>query len=425
MSTKNSNRTVTTIAIVGMGAMGKGLLYQSTITPGIKCVAICDIDIRKCTDALEGLKLPFLVVTDLEGLRVASDKRVVAVCEDGRVIAEAEDVDVMIEATSSVGTAGWRALTALEHRKHVVLMNCEIDLIFGPFLSEIATRNGVVCTSCDGDQHGVLKHLIDDIRFWGFDLVMAGNIKGFLDRYANPTTIIPEANKRNLDYRMCTSYTDGTKLNIEMAIIANACGLETRTPGMLGLAMDDVKQVLDHFDFDRLWEDRTPFVDYILGAEPGGGVFAIGYCDDAYQKSMLSYYKMGSGPYYLFYRPYHLCHIEAMSTVLRAVSLDCFLRPDFGFQTNVIAYAKTDLRAGQSLDGIGGYTCFGKIENCSIENVNPGIPICLAHDIVLKHSIARDQRIRMEDIIYNPERYDFWLFHKAREVSERLMADKK
>jgi predicted homoserine dehydrogenase-like protein len=91
-------------------------------------------------------------------------------------------------------------------------MNSEIDLIFGPYLTEKALENGVVYTSCDGDQYGVIKHLIDDLRFWGFELVMAGNIKGFLSRYANPTTIIPEADKRNLDYKMCTSYTDGTKL---------------------------------------------------------------------------------------------------------------------------------------------------------------------------------------------------------------------
>lgn len=91
-------------------------------------------------------------------------------------------------------------------------------------LSRIARGRGVISTSCGGDQYGVLKNLLDEIDGFGFDLVMAGNIKGFLDRYANPKSIVPEADKRNLDYRMCTSYTDGSKLNIEMAIVANAHG---------------------------------------------------------------------------------------------------------------------------------------------------------------------------------------------------------
>ena len=136
-------------------------------------------------------------------------------------------------------------------------MNAEIDLLFGPYFAELAEANGVVCTSIDGDQYGVLKHLIDDFELWGFQPVMAGNIKGFLDRYANPTKIIAEADKRRLDYKMCTSYTDGTKLNIEMAIIANAFGMRTIKPGMTGPCADRVTEVFDLFDFEKNWSDKT------------------------------------------------------------------------------------------------------------------------------------------------------------------------
>lgn len=424
MGAKNSNQSATVVGIIGMGSMGKGLLYQSHITPGIKCMAVCDSNMQKCIEVLEWLELPFQIVEDPEGLRKAIDHGLIAVCADGDCIAESADIEVLIEASNSIVSAGELAVSALQHHKHVVLMNSEIDLIFSPLLFEIATQNGVICTSCDGDQYGVLKHLINDIQSWGLELVMAGNIKGFLDIRANPTTIVPEADKRNLDYRMCTSYTDGTKLNIEMAIIANAGGMRTQTPGMFGPAMGDVRDVFDHFDFDRLWYDRIPFVDYILGAEPGGGVFVIGYCNNSYQKSMLSYYKMGPGPYYLFYRPYHLCHIEAMSTVFRAVSNDCFLHPCYGFLTNVFAYAKTDLEAGQLLDGIGGYSCYGKIENCGNGEAS-GLPICLSDGIVLKRPVAKDERLSMEDVEFDPERSDFRLFQQAVEVSERLQADKK
>ena len=402
------------IGIIGMGCMGKGLLYQSHITPGIKCVAACDIDIRRCINALTSLKLPYQVVSSSNEMDNAVARSVVAVCDSGELVAQSKMIDAVVEASSSIGSAVEHAVAALNHHKHLILMNAEIDLTFGPILSTIARQNGVICTSCDGDQYGVLKHLIDDIQLWGFDLVMAGNIKGFLDRYANPTTIIPEADKRNLDYRMCASFTDGSKLNIEMAIIANAYNLTTATPGMYGPKAAHVTDVFHCYDFDLLWQSRKPFVDYIVGAEPGGGVFIVGYCDNPYQREMLAYYKMGNGPYYLFYRPYHLCHIEAMDAIIKAVTEGrSFLSPSYGIKTNVYAYAKRDLNPGDRLDGLGGYACYGKIENLVDNTVDPGIPICLADNIVLNRAILKDQRIMMSDVTYDPGRIDFRLYADA------------
>lgn len=408
------------VGIIGIGSMGKGLLYQSHITPGLECVIVCDTNVQRCIDVLNWLQLPYRMVSTVNAMNEAINRGLVAVCRDGELVSQCELIDAVVEASSSIGSAVRHALAALEHRRHLILMNSEIDLMFGPLFSHTAGERGVICTSCDGDQYGVMKHVIDDIRLWGFDLVMAGNIKGFLDRYANPTTIIPEADKRNLDYRMCTSYTDGTKLNIEMAIIANACGLSAKIPGMYGPKAGHVKEVFRCFDLDMLWENRRPFVDYIIGAEPAGGIFIIGYCDNPYQRQMLSYYKMGDGPYYLFYRPYHLCHIEAMKTIIEAVSLgSCFLSPYHGFQTNVYAYAKTDLQAEQTLDGVGGYTCYGKIENLEDNHVDPGLPICLADKVVLNRAVARDERISMADIAYDPRRVDFVLYQRALELADK------
>ena len=299
-------------------------------------------------------------------------------------------------------------------------MNSEIDLIFGPLFSRVAKKNGVIYTSCDGDQYGALIHLIVEIQSWGFELVMAGNIKGFLDRYANPTTIIPEADKRNLDYKMCTAYTDGTKLNIEMALLSNALDLTTIVPGMHGPKAKQVHEALHLFDFDLLWNNKKPLVDYILGADPGGGVFVIGHCDNPYQRGMLSYYKMGEGPYYVFYRPYHLCHIEAIASSIHAISeSQPLMQPDFGFQTNVYAYAKRDIREGELLDGIGGYCCYGLIENCTDNFLSPGLPICLADQVTLKRDVAKDHKIFMSDVLYEPNRPDFSLYAKGLEYSNQ------
>ncbi len=401
------------IGIIGAGAMGKGLLYQSTLTPGVRCAAIGDARIDRCVAAAEAFQLDYAIADNENELADLVNQGRLAICEDGLWLSRCEPLAAVIEATSAIGPAGLHAMTALESGKHLILMNSEVDLSFGPLLADTARRNQVICTSCDGDQYGVLKHLIDDIRRWGLDLVMAGNLKGYLDRYADPVSIIPEADKRNLDHRMCASYTDGTKLNIEMAIIANACGLSTKITGMYGHRAQQVAEALQLFDLDALWKDREPFVDYLLGAEPGGGVFAIGHCDHPYQQAMLAYYKMGTGPYYVLYRPYHLCHIEALGTVLEVLGeRKSFLTPVHGFQTNVFAYAKTDLASGAELDGVGGHACYGLIENCRNDGVS-GLPICLAEGVTLRKAVARDARIGFDDILYDPGRSDFALYARA------------
>ena len=402
------------VAIIGMGAMGKGLFYQCHITPGLECVAIADIRLERAVACAEWLKREYRVVRTLDDLHEAVRRGMVAVCEDGDLLARCEVVDALVEASNSIIPAGQFSLTALEHRRHLIMMNAEADLLFGPVLLQRAQDNGVTYTSCDGDQPGVIKRLVEDLQLWGFELVMAGNIKGFLDRYANPTTIIPEADKRNLDYKMATAYTDGTKLCIEMALVANGVGLSTRTPGMRGPRASQVQEVFSLFDFEALWQDKQPFVDYILGAEPGGGVFAVGYCDNDYQKAMLQYYKMGDGPFYLFYRPYHLCHVEAMACIAEAVLHQrALLQPTYGFRTDVYAYAKRDLRTGEKLDGIGGYHCYGLIENCTWNDGHAGLPICLAEDVTLKREVRQDEKIFLHDVSFDPERFDFALYFGA------------
>jgi predicted homoserine dehydrogenase-like protein len=408
------------VGVVGTGHTGTALLYQCGVTPGIECAAVADIVVQKAIDACVMLERDYEVVADEGGLNDAIARGKVAICEDGSLLAQCESVDVLIESSSSVEYGGRFAVTALESGIHVVMMNAEADLIFGPHLMHLARKNGVVYTSCDGDQPGVLSRLLDDIQLWGFELVMAGNIKGFLDRYANPTTIVPEADKRFLDYKMCTAYTDGTKLCVEMALVANAFGLDTHVPGMHGPRTRTTLEVLDLFDLEAMYADGAGVVDYVLGAEPKGGVFAVGYCEHPLQKKMLDYFpsQLGNGPFYVFDRPYHLCHVEAMQCVAEAfLDGSTLLEPTCGFRTNVYCYAKQDLAQGDCLDGIGGYACYGLIENCTEDEQPPGLPVCLAEDLVLRRSIAKDERILLEDVAVDPQRFDFRLYSLAVEQS--------
>jgi predicted homoserine dehydrogenase-like protein len=185
---------------------------------------------------------------------------------------------------------------------------------------------------------------------------------------------------------------------------------------MLGPRIKDIYDVFQCFDFRTLWDGKTPLVDYVLGAKPPGGVFVVGYNAHPYQMEKLDYYPclLGPGPFYVFHRPYHLGHIEVMACIAEAF-LDgwAVLQPTFGFMTNVYTYAKKDLQLGDALDGIGGYTTYGLIENCADNLVRPGLPICLADDVTLRVDIQKDEKIFLEDVVYEPSDLRFEIFQLA------------
>lgn len=408
-------------ANIGMGAMGKGILYQSLVNKHIKCVAIADINLNKAVSCANEFNLEYQIVNNLNELNLAIQSGKLAITDKSELLTEGTGYNILFESTSSIAEGANYTLNALQNKKNVILMNSEIDLIFGPYFMQVANENGVCVTSCDGDQHVVLKRMIEEIKDWGFDIVMAGNIKGFLDKYANPEQIKPEADKRNLDYKMCTAYTDGTKLSIEMALVCNNLGYSVDRAGMKGPRAKDVSEVLNLFDFGNIRQKHGTIADYILGAQPGGGVFVVAYQDNPYQSFMMNYYKMGNGPYYLFYRPYHLCHLEIVNSIAE-IYLDGFsmMQPKYGFKTNVTAYAKRDLEKGERLDGIGGFAAYGMIENCDESSDNPasGLPICISENSILKRDIRKDERILLEDVA-DIDPYLNNLFKKSLEVSKK------
>jgi predicted homoserine dehydrogenase-like protein len=228
-------------------------------------------------------------------------------------------------------------------------------------------------------------------------------VKGFLNRYATAESLEHEARIRNLNPVQCCAYTDGTKLGVEMALVANATGLVPWVPGMEGPRAEHVREVFHLFDFDRYGNDGV--VDYVLGAQPGGGVFVVGQCDDPLQTDYLRYYKMGDGPYYLFYRPYHLCHLETPRAIaLAAIFSSSVLDPSYGRVADVYAHAKRDLRAGEPIaHGIGGDAFYGVIERCRDADARGAVPIALldAEGVEMPRlmvSIERDAPLRWDDI---------------------------
>ncbi len=408
------------VAVIGTGAAGQGLVYQAGITPGIECVAVADLKLESAVEAAGLSGREHRIVNSGGELEDAVRQGKLAVCRSGELPARAESVDVVLESTNSIRWGGIYAEMALESGKHVHMMNAEADLNFGPYLMQLGRRHGVVYSSCDGDQHGVIRRLMDEVKLWGFQMVMAGNIKGFLDRYADPTSIIPEAEKRFLDPQMCASYTDGSKLCVEMALVANAFDLVTDVPGMHGPRTGDILEFPKLFDLERMFREHPAgVVDYVLGPEPKGGIFVIGWSDSAYQNRMLDYFPShhGEGPFYLFTRPYHLVHVEAMKGIAEAaLDGDALLQPWHGLKTNVYCYAKRDLAEGERLDGFGGYACYGLIENCADNRGRPGMPLCLAEDVTVRRPIRKDEKIYLDDVRTDPQRSDFQMYARAQEA---------
>jgi predicted homoserine dehydrogenase-like protein len=414
------------VGLVGAGSMGVGIAYQVAITPGMELAFVGDIDIEAAHRAADAAEPPAKFEVGTSNVLPSED--VVVVSRDSMMLIERAremNVDVLVESTNSVNVAAHYCNAAIDNGLHVVLMNAEVDLAIGHLLNHRAAERGLVVTSDAGDQHGVLARMIDEIRMWGFDIVMAGNIKGFLDRYATAESLAYEAQIRNLNPVQCAAYTDGTKLCVEMCLIGNGEGLVAATRGMAGPRAETVQEVFDLFDFEGYGDQGV--VDYILGAQPGGGVYVVGRCDNPLQAEYLKYYKMGEGPWYLFYRPYHLCHLETPFAIASAVlDGESLLSPWAGRLNDTYAFAKRDLKQGDRVEhGIGGDHFYGMIDQCAIAAPAGLVPMVLLEAEgeerpVVTRALEKDEPLTF-DAIELPESY---LLTQYREQEALLKAQK-
>ena len=387
------------VAIVGAGYLGRGIALQIvTATVGMKLVAISNRTLSEAKRAYRQAGVEsFRTVETVVQLEEAIAQGQYAITDDAMLLCQAEGVDAVLEVTGTVEFAAHVALKAIENGKHVILMNAEVDATLGPILKVYADRAGVVVTDADGDQPGVIMNLYRFVETIGYNPVLAGNMKGLLDHYRTPETQREFAARHHQKTRMVTSFADGTKLSLEMAVVGNATGFRVGKRGMHGPQCAHVSEALTLFPMEQLLDGGL--VDYILGAEPGPGVFVLGYNEHPIKKPYMKCFKMGDGPLYVFYTPYHLPHLEAPLTVARAVLFqDAAATPLAGPVCDVITTAKRDLKAGEVLDGIGGFTCYGVIENsdvCQAENL---LPMGLSQGCRLTGDIRKDQVITYADV---------------------------
>jgi predicted homoserine dehydrogenase-like protein len=393
------------VAIIGAGYMGRGAALQIiTAFPGMRLVAVSNRTLSAARRAYSQAGIGSVTsVHNVSQLEEAINRGEYCIAEDALLLCQADGIDAVIEATGEIEFGALVTLEAIKHGKHVILMNAELDATVGPMLKVYADRAGVVLTNADGDQPGVVMNLLRFVKTIGYRPVLAGNIKGMQDHYRTPETqkIFAEQNKQKP--KMVTSFADGTKISMEMATVANATGFKTGIRGMYGPKCNHVTEALNLFPEDELLDGGL--VDYVLGAEPGPGVFVIGYNNDSIKRQYAHYFKMGDGPFYMFYVPYHLPHLEVPITVARAVLFgDAAVAPLGAPVCDVITMAKRDLKAGDILDGIGGFTCYGTLENHSLVSSEGLLPMGLAEGGKVLRDISKDEALTFESVELPPGR---------------------
>lgn len=391
------------VAMVGAGFMARGIALQIlNYVPGMDLVAIANRHLDKAVKAYQGAGVKTIrPVETVAQLEETIEQGQYSVTEDPLLLAQAGKIDVLLEVTGSLEFGAVAILEAFKHGKHVVTMNAELDGTVGPILKVYADKAGVVYSVSDGDQPGVILNLYRFVKSIGVRPVLCGNIKGLHDPYRTPATQEGFARKWGQNPSMVTSFADGSKISFEQAIVANATGMRVAKRGMYGPTVPSgtsIDDAVNWYPLEDLFEG-SGIVDYVVGAVPTPAVFVLGTHDHPTQKHYLNYYKLGTGPLYCFYRPYHLCHFEIHNSIARAILFkDATITPLGEQRVDVITVAKMDLKAGKILDGIGHYMTYGICENSKVVNDENLLPLGLAEGCRLKRDVLKDQVFTYDDV---------------------------
>ena len=395
------------VAIVGAGFMSQGLTNQIMhSTPGMRVVGVSNRNTKRALDVLRYAGCQDVVMA---GTQRQLDDAILAnrpvATDDALLLARSGLVDVVVEATGSVEFGAHVVLEAFKHGKDVVLMNAEIDATIGPILQVYARKYGVIMSACDGDEPGVQMNLYRWVKGLGLIPRVIGNVKGLQDPYRNPTTQKAFAERWQQNPAMVTSFADGTKISCEQAIVANATGFKVRSRGMSrGLEYrGDIMQIGKLYDIDEVRE-LGGIIDYVVGT-PLTKVYVLAEHPDPKQQHYLNLYKMGEGPLYSFFVPYHLVHFEVPSAIARvALFRDPLAPPIAGPVVEVCAVAKRDLKAGEVLDDYGMYMTYGEAANVDEMSSQQYLPEGLVEGCKLKHDVRKDAVLTYRDVELPPGR---------------------
>ncbi|KAF1023487.1 MAG: hypothetical protein GAK30_00438 [Paracidovorax wautersii] len=350
------------IGLIGSGMMGGDIVTQVLQMRGIVVAAIADIHVPAALLALQqaGHGPGAHRVGETQGAldQAIADGRI-AITPDAGLVCRSGLIDVVVDATGKPAVGAQIGLDAMEHGKHLVMMNVEADVTIGAYLKHEADRLGVVYSLGAGDEPSSTIELIQFVTALGYPVIAAGKGKNNpLNIDATPDDYAAEAHAKHLNPRMLVEFVDGSKTAVEMSAIANATGLVPDVPGMHGPAagLDELHRVLCPIEDGGVLR-RKGVVDYTIGKGVAPGVFVVAEIAHPRLRERMDYLKLGAGPYYTFYRPYHLCSMEVPLTCARAVLYGrADMAPIATPTAEVCAVAKRDLRPGDRLDAIGEYS---------------------------------------------------------------------
>ena len=411
------------VALVGAGKFGAMYLAQARHTPGIHVVAIADLAPERARASLARVGWP---AEQYGAASLAEAQRAGTTCvtDDTPAVIAAPEVEIVIDATGHPAAGIRHALACCEHGKHIVMVNVEADALAGPLLAQRAREAGIVYSLAYGDQPALICEMVDWCRTAGFEVVAAGKGTKYLPEYhaSTPATVWPYYGftpdmvaAGDFNAQMFNSFLDGTKSAIEMAAVANATGL---TPAPEGLAfpacgVDDLPRLLKpRAEGGRL--DHAGQVEVISSLERDGrpvfrdlrwGVYvtfrAGSAASEDYVRRCFREYGFStdpSGRYSAMYKPYHAIGLELGISVASAGLRHEPTGQAIAWHGDVVATAKRDLAAGETLDGEGGYTVYGKLAPAAASRALGGLPLGLAHGVPLKRAIAAGAPVRWDDV---------------------------
>ncbi|GAB4169357.1 MAG: Gfo/Idh/MocA family oxidoreductase [Rhodocyclaceae bacterium] len=407
------------LALIGAGKFGSMYLAQARRTPGVHVAAIADLAPERAFASLRRTGWPdeqFAAVSLTEAFREGST----FVCEDAFALIRAQGIDLVIEATGNPAAGVAHALSCSANGKSVVMVNVEADALAGPLLAERAREAGAVYSLAYGDQPALVCEMVDWARTAGFEVVAAGKGTKYLPAYhrSTPDTVwehygfsAQQVAAGDFNAKMFNSFLDGTKSAIEMAALANATGLAAASGGLAfpPCGVDDLARVLRPREDGGMLEAAGQ-VEVISSLERDGspvardlrwGVFVAIAAPSDYVRSCFAQYGVAtddSGRYAVMYRPVHLIGLElgisVASVGLRKEPTGC----PIDWRADAVAAAKRGLRAGETLDGEGGYTVYGRLMPAAESSRLGALPIGLAHGVRLVREIAEDGIVRWEDV---------------------------
>ena len=389
------------VGMIGAGFMGQGLTNQIVNSvPGMRMAAVYN---RNPERAVEVYRYAGCETVVCAGVPVALDDAVrrhtPVVAEDAFSICQSPEIDVVVDVTGSVEFGARIILESFRHGKSVVLMNAEVDATIGPILRLYGKKYGQILSACEGDEPGVQMNLYRWVKGLGLTPRVMGNVKGLQDPYRNPTTQQGWAERWGQNPAMVTSFADGSKISFEQSIVANATGFTVKSRGMSrGLEFDgSIMNIQNLYDIDELRE-MGGIVDYTVGP-PLTKVFCLAEHPDPKQRHYLDLYKMGEGPLYAFWVPYHLVHFEAPNAIARVVLFGDEVAPPIGGPVvEVCAVAKRDLKADELLDAYGMYMTYGEAVSADEMSARRYLPEGLVEGCRLLRDIPKDQVLTYGDV---------------------------